>query len=651
MNQHNEIIFQSLNDYLCIDAPGFGILIKGDWGCGKSYFVKEWVKSVEAKHEEGADGGFSLKPIYVSFYGLKSTRQVDEAIKRAISPFLHGKFMQGVGKYAKLAASIAVRYNVDMDGDGNPEQVVCTLDPKMLLEGGGEAKTGKRLIIFDDLERSDMRIREVLGYVNYFVEQAGCYVVIVGDDGNIKDKEEYKKIKEKTIGHEYKIEAEIDAALEAFIAEIDKAGHLGLEESKALIKYCYQVTGKNNLRILRQALYDYRMFLSHVNEDTLAALEFKDIRLYLLANFITVYAEYKGGNMVMENFHDALTKETVNIAAGKDDEKSEKPATDTIYKYEKTGLHESHKVLTPGYVMCVMNYLLNGYVDNDFLTGEVLRDRSTPWEKLNYFTTLSNEDLVKNADLTAGHLENADFDKIDLMLMATCNLLTVIKKKLTYKYSVEKVTEWCLKSVEEKYFATCNTEDELYRMKNHAHRCLNYYQGESIVEEVNNIGKGLEDIFARVSPTKKNALTTQLESITDDKIVHLEKIYMGAIPDLSVAYSSYAIFSQVDANAFVSSFVKLSNEGKVKMIQFVRSHYHQAFAASNADEFVHYYEADLNVLPEIVKHLREQASGFSSVEKLNIETMADALTEAGDTIQMLQIKREDKKKGNVQTFF
>lgn len=533
---------------------------------------------------------------------------------------------------------------MDMDGDGKPEQVVCTLDPKMLLETDGETKTGKRLIVFDDLERCGLPIKEVMGYVNYFVEQVGCYVVVVGDDEHIDDKDDYKLIKEKTIGHEYKIEAEIDAALYAFNDEIDKDGLLGLKDSEALIKYCYQVSGKNNLRTLRQALYDYKMFLSHVSQETKDASEFKDIRLYLLSNFITVYAEYKGGNMVMENFNDALSKETVSIAAGKDNANKKKPATETIYKYEKTGLHTSHKVLTPGYVVCVMNYLLSGIVDNEFLMGEIMRDRSTPWEKLTQFMTLSNAELDQNVGLTAGYLENGDFDKIDLMLMATCNLLAIIKKKLTYKYSVEKVTEWCMRSIEEKYFANCITEDELYRMKTHAHRCLNYYQGESIIEEVNNIGKGIETIFAKMSPAKKNALTTLLESITDDKIEHMVKIYLGAIPDHSVTYSSHAIFSQVEPKAFVSSFVKLSNEGKAKMIQFVQSHYHQAFSSSNADELVHYYEPDLNVLPKIVKQLREQANGFSSVEKLNIETMVDVLTEAEDTIQMLQIKREDKKK-------
>ena len=51
MKEHNNIIIQALNDYLKIDNPGYGILIKGDWGCGKSFFVKQWKKSLEG----GAD--------------------------------------------------------------------------------------------------------------------------------------------------------------------------------------------------------------------------------------------------------------------------------------------------------------------------------------------------------------------------------------------------------------------------------------------------------------------------------------------------------------------------------------------------------------------------------------------------------------------
>ncbi len=37
MTKHNEEVLKSLNDYLKVRKPGYAILIKGSWGCGKTY--------------------------------------------------------------------------------------------------------------------------------------------------------------------------------------------------------------------------------------------------------------------------------------------------------------------------------------------------------------------------------------------------------------------------------------------------------------------------------------------------------------------------------------------------------------------------------------------------------------------------------------
>lgn len=136
MTEHNKIVVQALNDYLKQDNPGYGVLIKGDWGCGKSFFVKKWKEKLEEglPTTEDDEDVIQLKPIYVTLNGVSSVTQIDDALKRAISPFLHGKFMKGLGKALKLAASVALRVNVDLVGDEKPEQVVCTIDPKTLLE-------------------------------------------------------------------------------------------------------------------------------------------------------------------------------------------------------------------------------------------------------------------------------------------------------------------------------------------------------------------------------------------------------------------------------------------------------------------------------------------------------------------------------------
>lgn len=647
MTEHNKIVLQALNDYLHLENPGYGVLIKGAWGCGKSFFIKKWKESIEKGILDDEDEeAVHLKPIYVTLNGVSNIGQIDEALKREISPFLHGKFMKGLGKALKFAASVALRFNVDANGDGNPEQMVCTIDPKTLLEFDPTKVKGQRIIIFDDIERAKLPIGEVLGYINYFVEQVGCHVVMVGDVRNVKDTESFKLIKEKTIGHEYRVEAETEAALTDFINEIDKDGRYKFEGMKNVISYSFLVTKVGNLRILRQSLYDYKSFVSHLPEVVIKADEFKNIRMYLLANFIVISAEYKSGNLVMERFDQQLGADTINRMASKDRKQEtlpETPAADTMAKYQQTGLTETHRLLNKGYVSCVMNYLMEGEINSDFLLGEVKRDRSTPWEKLSTYSSLTNEDFEKCLNQTAGYLENGDFEKVDYLLMATFSMLLVIKRGMTHNYSTKKVCAWCVKAIEEKFFSTCRTQDDLYAMRGHIHRCLGYYQSESIIEEAKQLNKQIEELFAKTSPEKKDSLTILFDSLTDDKMKSLMAIYMKAIPDHSVTYSSHAIFSQIDAEKFVDGFVRLSNESKVSFIQFVRHHYNQAFAASNAKEFVHYYEDDLNKLPEIVKLLKKASEHESLVDKQNIITLAEVLTQNSDTIQVLLAENNTDK--------
>lgn len=642
MNSHNEIIKQALNDYLQIDNPGYGVLIKGDWGCGKSFFIKQWKKSLEGGDVDNDEEYVNLKPIYVSLNGVTNTGQIDEAIKREISPILHGKFMKGVGKAMKFAASIALRFNVDAVGDASPEQMVCTIDPKMLLECDPTKVRGKRILIFDDMERAMMPIEETLGYINYFIEQVGCSVIIVGDDKNIEEQADYKRIKEKTIGHEYRIETETEEALSVFIDEIDHDGKLGLKDLTLPVTFCFQVSRVRNLRILRQSLFDYRLYVSHLSREIIDSKEFGDIRVYLLLNFIAVYAEYKSGKVMMERFHEQLAHETVSRMSD-NDKPSPQEAMNLMSKYEKSGLTESHRVLGQGYVACVMGYLLEGRINEEFLVQEVKRDRGTPWEKLSQYMSLSDEDFKKCLGETAGYLESGSFDQIDYLLMATCSMLLVIRKGMTHNYTTEAVIGWCLKAINEKFFPSCRSLDDLYRQKNHAHRCLSYYQSENIMEDIKNLGEGIEEAFQSIASGKHDTLTEILNSLSDEKVEQIVPIYMHAVPDQSVTYSSHAIFAQVDPEKFVRGFTGLSNEAKVKFIQFVKHHYHQAFAASNADEFVHYYVDDLNKLPEIIGRLKDAASETSLVSKNNIEVLADTLSESATTINELLSRKEVRK--------
>ena len=88
----NENIKRALNQYLDNPDPQYALMIKGKWGCGKTFFVQKWMKIGEECSKDNV-----LKPIYVSLYGLKNTHEITTAINKVLYPRLYGK-VANVGK-------------------------------------------------------------------------------------------------------------------------------------------------------------------------------------------------------------------------------------------------------------------------------------------------------------------------------------------------------------------------------------------------------------------------------------------------------------------------------------------------------------------------------------------------------------------------
>ena len=72
----NKGLVEYLDEYMLNPDPQYAIMINGKWGCGKTFFIKKWMKA----YEEGKNNTEKiLKPIYVSLYGLKETAQITSA--------------------------------------------------------------------------------------------------------------------------------------------------------------------------------------------------------------------------------------------------------------------------------------------------------------------------------------------------------------------------------------------------------------------------------------------------------------------------------------------------------------------------------------------------------------------------------------------
>jgi len=219
----NEEIVRFLNEYVEIPDPQYAVMLKGAWGCGKTFFIQRWIEASKEKGEEQLE----WNPIYVSLYGLTSVQQITESINKEIYPWLYSKGAKLIKNILKTASKIALKYDIDADNDGKSEATATyNLDSILLLKGDNKEIKGNKILIFDDFERCNVNFDTLLGYINYFSEHCKCKIIIIGDEAKLQEKEsenkglKFKDFKEKTIGRTFEIKTNINETVDFFIQEL-----------------------------------------------------------------------------------------------------------------------------------------------------------------------------------------------------------------------------------------------------------------------------------------------------------------------------------------------------------------------------------------------------------------------------------------------
>lgn len=249
----NATAYAYLDEYCSKERQrDFAVLLEGPWGAGKTYFIKEFLK--ERPH------------LYVSLYGLTDVRQIDDEFFRLLHPVLSSKGMRLVGAAAK--AVLRGTLKLDWDGDGKEDGSLNVGLPGIDLKAG-LADPGERLLVFDDLERCNMPVGVVLGYINAFVEHDGLKVIILANESEIlkKKKQKYGEMKEKLIGQTFRISCTAADAFDTFLDGISNTNvrHF-ISGQRELVLAIHQQSGTNNLRILKQAMWDFERFAQHLTD-------------------------------------------------------------------------------------------------------------------------------------------------------------------------------------------------------------------------------------------------------------------------------------------------------------------------------------------------------------------------------------------------
>ena len=298
-----EDLVESILDYIRAEYTDYAIMINGEWGSGKTYF---WNHKIKPKIEAMQVDGKKLTPIYMSLYGISNLEEISKKIFIETTQLMDKnlkKFMgtSGVGsipEYAKTGLDMANFFGVTQNGDRLDYAQFFSTDDKVLC--------------FDDLERANVDVIDILGYINNFVEHDHIKTIIICNEKELStklknsnlemktfiatyllDKEnklniktdkpmverirdtieyvfdkanDYERIKEKLIGETFEYAPKFNYIINGLLMRYENNADLirFLRENTALITSTFNKSGTRNLRILKHALNNFKKIFDTV---------------------------------------------------------------------------------------------------------------------------------------------------------------------------------------------------------------------------------------------------------------------------------------------------------------------------------------------------------------------------------------------------
>lgn len=385
MDLNNHII-DNLNYYLNTSAPEYAFMITGGWGAGKTHFIESFITEY---NKNAIDNQSRNKIIKISLFGFKATSSIDEMIFQSLHPLLGHRYTKLVGNILKGALKLGCK--IDINGDSKPDvDINASLDKIKFSEiFSTNTDSGEIIIALDDLERTDIPLKEILGYVNYLVEISKVKVILIANEKILhekdkssedKNKDVYSKFKEKVIGKTFQIKHNIDNVLDSFL---DESECEPLRRHRDVIKNIYIRSDDTNLRKLKQSILDFGYIANYIDEEQLKNEEYSSL---LIRVFFALSLEMKSGELSEEKLR--------NNEPFQSEKDNSDGSNNIFYKYDI-----SYRNLYVGDLWA--DILFKGDASNlKSATDELVyfkqqKDNEHPlWFKLWNFSTLNEEQFI-----------------------------------------------------------------------------------------------------------------------------------------------------------------------------------------------------------------------------------------------------------------
>ena len=384
---------QIIKDYLTAIDTDYAVMINGEWGSGKSYYIKHGfdglVKSILVPTKENEEQGRRwlvrkkacyYKPAYISLYGVSSVEDFEVRVFYGINSWANNGFIRVGGLLgAKIGEYVGV-------SSGKKDAKAITYISK------------NRVLVFDDLERicdDKIPVKEVLGLINSYVEHSHFKVVVVCNENHYESdktlddvKKDYRTYKEKSVRFTHTIKADISKMVEEFAKGRNEGYSKFLCERKDYISSIYKKGNCSNLRTLKYNLDIYEHIFDIIEKTirTDNKQHVNAIANYMLLLSMVYSIEYRRENDEVKlkslaeinrqwsyqiDTLDSLSRQSGN---NEDKQKSqaEKSEEEKIVDYQR---YIKKCYFANSYIygssMPMIEYLLTGYCDEDAMRANI----------------------------------------------------------------------------------------------------------------------------------------------------------------------------------------------------------------------------------------------------------------------------------------
>lgn len=166
----NDKIVKMVKDYIDNSIYKYAILLDGEWGSGKTYFVENILLDKISKHIENSAKYKSI--VYVSLYGIKNIQDV--ASKIYFAAIANNKKSKAISKASPIITGILKGTNINI----SVSDIGTSLSSFINIS--------KYVLLIDDLERCNCDVSAVMGLLNNFVEHSSTKVIIIANEKEIE---------------------------------------------------------------------------------------------------------------------------------------------------------------------------------------------------------------------------------------------------------------------------------------------------------------------------------------------------------------------------------------------------------------------------------------------------------------------------------